>query len=40
MNKYTELSKKYNDNTLIRSVANIIPYVGGSLERQAFRKLR
>lgn len=32
MNKYTELSKKYNDNTLIRSVVNIIPYVGGSLD--------
>jgi len=32
MDNYTELSKKYSDNSLIRTVVNIIPYVGGSLD--------
>lgn len=32
MDNYTELSKKYSDNSLIRSVVNIIPYIGGSLD--------
>ncbi len=32
MDNYTALSKKYSDNSLIRTVVNIIPYVGGSLD--------
>lgn len=32
MNSYTILSQKYSSNPILRSVINIIPYVGGSLD--------
>lgn len=32
MDKMTELSKKYGGNPYLRSVINLIPYIGGSLD--------
>lgn len=32
MNNYLGLSKKYNDNSYLRSAVNAIPYIGGSLD--------
>lgn len=32
MDKITELSKKYGGNPYLRSVINLIPYIGGSLD--------